>query len=185
MFLNISVPSEVTPDLVGRVLVGTGHRPSKLLGYSEEARRRLREFVINWLLALQPRGVISGCALGFDTALAEAALKLNIPFVAAIPFVGQESKWPAGSQEVYRQLLARSAKVIVCSPGGYSPVKMQIRNERMVDIAMRDPQKPGILFALWNGTSSGTKNCIDYARRRQCTTINAWSDFITCQAALA
>ena len=55
---------------------------------------------------------------------------------------------------------------------------MQIRNERMIDMALQ--YGPGltnsILFALWDGTSGGTDNCLSYAQTRM-QTINAWADF--------
>jgi hypothetical protein len=34
-------------------------------------------------------------ARGWDLALAKAAVELGLPLFAAIPFVGQESRWPA------------------------------------------------------------------------------------------
>ena len=42
----------------------------------------------------------------------------------------------------------------------YHPAKMQKRNEFMVDNC-------DILIALWNGTSGGTKNCINYAKKKE------------------
>jgi hypothetical protein len=188
MILPVTTPSEVTPDLTGRIVTATGHRCNKLPGgYSREARVRLRDFASRWLEALRPRGICSGMAIGWDLAVADACVALGIPFVACVPFaVGQESRWPAESQDYYRSLLARAAKVIVCSPGGYAPAKMQARNERMVNIAMRGgAADPGLILALWSGTAGGTKNCLDYARIRQCPAVNAWADLINGYAAAA
>ena len=176
---KVQLPSDVTSELHNRIIVATGHRPQKTGGYSQNAQDRLKEIAIDWLAALKPRGAISGMALGWDTAIVEACLHLRLPYVACIPFRGQESQWPSSSQRAYYDYLHHAAKVIVCSPGGYSSYKMQIRNERMIDMALHygPGQNNSILLAMWDGTSGGTKNCLLYAHT-QIQTINAWSHFL-------
>lgn len=178
MLMPVISLSDITPDLKGRLIAGTGHRPNKTGGFNEEALSNLKQFAIRWLEALAPRGLVSGVALGWDTALAEAADALGLPFVACVPFKGQELRWPLESQQIYHRLLERAAKVIVCSKGGYSAQAMQVRNIRMVDIVMNYERGEGLLLALWNNTPGGTKNCIDYAKSVSCPTINAWHDFV-------
>ena len=97
-------------------------------------------------------------ALGVDMWFANVAHKLGIPFIAAIPFIGQEKAWPESSQRTYHTLLAKAHdKVIVCG-GGYAPIKMQTRNEYMTN-------KCDILIAVYNGNlSGGTFNCVQYAK---------------------
>ncbi len=73
--------------------------------------------------------VVTGMAPGWDLALAHAAVLAGVPFTAAVPCDAQESRWLAPSQAYYRRLLALSANVVVVSPGGYEPWKMQVRNE--------------------------------------------------------
>lgn len=108
---------------------------------------------------------ISGMALGADTLFAEAVLEckragLPINLVCAVPFTGQEGNWPAKSQERFRGILSRADQVEIVSPGKYSPAKMQVRNEWMVEHAM-------VVMAVWDGKQSGgTWNCIQYARQR-------------------
>jgi len=75
------------------ILSGTGHRPDKLGGYSDSAFDNLVKIAEDYLKESKPDKVISGMALGWDQALAEACVNLNIPFIAAVPFKGQESKW--------------------------------------------------------------------------------------------
>jgi len=134
----------------------------------------LNRIAIEWLRHLAPRGVISGLAQGWDSALIEACWALGLPYVACAPFKGQESKWPGAAQFRYRQYVERAAKVVVCSPGEYSAQKMQIRNERMIDMALKDGPSNELVIALWDGSAGGTKNCIDYAQRKQIEIINAW-----------
>ena len=176
---NIKTPNQVTTTFQNRIVVATGHRPQKCGGFSEAARMLLKQIAIDWLRALKPRGAVSGMALGWDTAIVEACLHLGLPYVACIPFRGQESQWPLSSRMAYCDYLLKAANIIICSPGEYSAYKMQIRNERMIDMALQ--YGPGlnnsILLALWDGTSGGTENCILYARTR-IQTMNAWSDFL-------
>jgi uncharacterized phage-like protein YoqJ len=53
------------------------------------------------------------------------------------------------------------------SPGGFTSYAMQIRNEWMVDHC-------DLLVALWDGSPGGTGNCIRYAKRAKCATVNLW-----------
>lgn len=141
------------------VIAGTGHRPDKLGGYSDEAFNKLVEIAENTLKKIKVNEVISGMALGWDMALAQAAINLNLPFIAAIPFKGQELKWVVKTQVYYRDLLTKAKKVEIISEGGYSSEKMQIRNEWMVDNC-------DLVLTMYNGdTFGGTFNCIKYASK--------------------
>jgi len=100
------------------IIAGTGHRPNKLSGYGSEASKKLFHLARHALNELQPDGVISGLALGWDTALADAALDLRIPLTAAIPFEGQQSRWPADSQTNWQWLVDSAAYTIIVSEGG-------------------------------------------------------------------
>lgn len=149
------------------ILAATGHRPDKLGGYGETTFAGLTLLAESVLSEIQPTSIISGMALGWDQAWAQAGLNLKIPVVAAIPFKGQESRWPQPSQEKYCRILERCNLVVCVSLGDYSASKMQIRDEWMVDTCE-------VLVALWNGTASGTKNCIDYASTKNRYVLNVW-----------
>jgi len=140
----------------------TGHRPDKLGNYvpDSEPEWRVRSALAHYLSGLQDdwpdMRAISGMALGVDQGAAETCIALGIPFTAAIPFEGQEKKWPWRSQTHYRELLEHASdKVIVC-PGDYRPFKLQKRNEWMVDQCT-------LLVAVWDSTPGGTANCVRYA----------------------
>lgn len=150
------------------IYAATGHRPDKLGGYGPRIDDRLRNLAYSFFVAAKPDEAVSGMALGWDMAFAEAALTLGIPLTAAIPFAGQESKWPTASQERYRNILARAARSVIVCDGGYSSAKMQTRNEWMVDKCDR-------LVALWDGSPGGTGNCIKYARQVGRDVINLWA----------
>ena len=142
------------------IIACTGHRPDKLGGYNlpNPTYIYVCQQIEKVLKELQPEKCISGMALGADSYFANVCVKLGIPFIAAIPFIGQENAWPAASQKTYHALLSKAAeKVIVCE-GGYAAAKMQTRNEWMAN-------KCDKLLAIYNGdTSGGTYNCIQYAK---------------------
>jgi uncharacterized phage-like protein YoqJ len=138
------------------ILAGTGHRPSKLGGYSFQAQYHLNAFALSQLSALRPSLVISGMAQGWDQALALAAVSLSIPFHAYVPCPGQQLLWPPAARSAYTNILARAARVHTISPS-YTPSAMQARNIAMVN-ACTD------LLALWDGSPGGTANCLAYAR---------------------
>jgi uncharacterized phage-like protein YoqJ len=152
------------------IIAATGHRPGKLGGYSDRVYWRLVAVAEQYLHSHQPTEVISGMALGWDQAFAEAALQLGIPVCAAVPFDGQELRWPRRSRRHYEDLLTLASRIHVVSPGRYELWKMQARNRWMVDHTTR-------LAALWNGSSGGTANCIQYARLRV-PIDNLWSVYL-------
>jgi uncharacterized phage-like protein YoqJ len=154
-----------------RVVAVTGHRPDKLGGYGSAAKIKLLSFAVDQFdraLRKGPLVVITGMALGWDQAVAQACVIHGIPFHAAIPFVGQEQMWPEESQRLYSDLLKKASKVTIVSPGRYESWKMHRRNEFMVDHCT-------VLVALWNGSPGGTASCVSYAERKQTKVVNLWS----------
>lgn len=154
------------------IIAATGHRPDKLGGYDEKTRRALGAMATEYLHYERPTFVISGMALGWDQAVAAAAVVLGIPFIAAVPFDGQERMWPQHSQTRYRRLLAHAERVEIIVerklPFNIAGA-MQTRNEWMVDEANK-------LMALWDGSSGGgTCNCIRYAEKKGVPYDNLWS----------
>ena len=151
------------------IIAGTGHRPDKLGGYSPLTAFLAEEVALNWLhqQAHGITGVISGMAQGWDQALASAALSLSLPLHCAIPFDGQESRWPDAARREYRHILAQAASVTVICEGGFSNHAMQVRNEWMVD-------RCHLVLALWDGSSGGTGNCIRYAQQFPRPIVNLW-----------
>lgn len=150
------------------IVSGTGHRPDKLGGYSKEVALKLKQLAIENLEGVTK--VVSGMALGWDTALALAALELKIPLVAAVPFLGQDRMWPQASKLVYKNILEQAHEIIYVCEGGYAPWKMQVRNEWMVNHCEA-------VLALWDGSEGGTGNCIKYAKKVDKHIINIWDQY--------
>lgn len=98
-------------------------------------------------------------AIGCDQLFAILAIENDIRLIAAVPFIGQEKIWPESSKLLYREILEHpNTEVVVVSEGGYSPQKMQVRNEWMVD-------RSDIMIAIWDGTNGGTGNCVKYIKK--------------------
>lgn len=168
-------------DPAATVIAGTGHRLDKLSGYGKaiyrerealaQLRENLRLTAKAALQKLSPDMVITGMALGWDTALAEASRELRIPFVAAVPFRGQEGRWNPADQNHYRELLADAAIIAIVRDGGFTREAMLERNAVMVDHANR-------VLALWNGDmSGGTSHAIRYARQHSVPISNVWRTY--------
>lgn len=153
-----------------RVVAGTGHRPEKLGGYGWNVYSKLFSFAKGVLFNLGDIQLITGMAMGWDMALADAAIVLKIPFIAAVPFDGQEAKWSPLFQTHYRRLLKHATRVEVVCEGSYSAWKLQERNEWMIDNCTQ-------ALALWNGSKGGTFNCIEYAKKVGVPVDNVWSQW--------
>jgi uncharacterized phage-like protein YoqJ len=145
----------------------TGHRPEKLGGYKPNplglaVQRALREEIE----LLRPTKLISGMALGVDQWAAWIAVRLGVPFIAAVPFEGQELVWKdAEKRRRYHKLLALAVHVHVNdteTPASRTAAEvadaMFWRNRWMVDHC-------DILLAVWDGSRSGTGNCVRYAQQ--------------------
>lgn len=152
------------------IIWGTGHRPSKLGFWTYKEFPELIRFAEQNLRNYNPQKVISGMALGWDQALAHAALNLDIPLVAAVPFKGFETRWPQLEQDKLSEILSRAQDVVYVSKPGYAAWKMQKRNEWMVD--------NGTLgFVLWDGSKGGTANCVIYAHKKGAEMVDLWDEW--------
>lgn len=143
----------------------TGHGPSKMFGYDLNDTRwlALKEQFKQFLVQNECTEAISGMALGTDTVFALAVLELKavgyeIKLHCAIPFRGQSSRWPIESYLLYNEILEKADKVTLVSEEDYKPRLLQKRNKFMVDHADK-------VLAVWNGSTSGTLNCIKYAEK--------------------
>lgn len=156
-------------SLVVKTVAFTGHRLNKVGKHEAQIKFALRRSLKEMKELHGNIRAISGMAVGVDQWAAEVCIELGIPFLAAVPFKGQESVWPEKGQKHYHELLKKAKKIkYVCEPG-YGAWKMQKRNEWMVDHC-------DLLIAVWNGTPGGTANCVKYAGKanRQIYLVDSW-----------
>ena len=147
----------------------TGHRPEKLSLPESEVKAEL-EKEIRLAIADGINVFITGMAPGVDIWAAEIVLELrkkeelSLKLIAASPHPGFENRWSIEWQKGYAAVMAKADFIKeVCSH--YSRGCYQIRNEWMVDHSAR-------VIAVWNGSPSGTKNTIMYAKRKGVPVIN-------------
>lgn len=135
------------------VIAGTGHR----ILYQPMT---IQKWVENTLLDFDATEVICGMAEGFDILFGLAALQIGIPVRCAVPWRGH-AKRPSAN---YSYILESSIDVEYLSDSEKFPGKhiYQVRNEYMVD-------ECDILIGCFEGRASGTKNCIDYAKKIGCS----------------
>lgn len=145
----------------------TGHRPGKLYGYdlSDSRWERLRSVLKKILIEKECKEAITGMALGVDTIFALAVLELknegyDIKLHCAIPCKNQEARWFKKDQRLYNNILKRADSVRIVSNTGYNLSAMQKRNEYMVN------SSDGVI-AVWDGSKSGTANCVRYAKEKE------------------
>ncbi|NLT15397.1 MAG: DUF1273 domain-containing protein [Clostridiales bacterium] len=165
----------------------TGHRPDKLGGYdwstpkNQAVIKVLRSKLITLISEHTGESItfICGGALGIDQMSFEIVQELrttvckdeNIRLVLAMPFEKQDANWYNKKDvEKLRQQRCQADEVVLVdtipkyqrhtSPiGTYHPLKMQLRNEYMVD-------RSDVVMAVWNGTKGGTANCVTYAKKK-------------------
>lgn len=147
-------------------ILGTaGHRPHK----GAQPAAALLLLAEEVLVTERPNSLVVGMATGWDMAMARAAFNLGIPYVAAVPFEGQESRWPDQVQAEYWSLLGGAAKVVHVSPPGFTVQKMHRRNQWIVDRIDR-------ASVLWDGfDDSGTADFVRRARAAKIEPTNMWT----------
>lgn len=143
----------------------TGHRPNKLYGYDLTDKRwiELKNKFKELLIGNNCDEAITGMALGVDTVFALAVLELknegqDIKLHCAIPCANYTWKWIKESVEQYDEIIKRADIYKLVSDEFYKPYLMQKRNEYMVDLADK-------VIAVWDGSKSGTGNCVRYAEK--------------------
>jgi hypothetical protein len=160
------------------ILGVTGHRPDKLpdkmTGY--KLPNPTYNFICSetekFLLKVKPDKIVTGMALGYDQYVANIAIKLKIPFLAAIPFEDQDEVWPNKSKEIYSRLLDKASEVVCLYGGKFSASKLLNRNRFIVDISdvmLACYNKSGLLPIDNNLDNeslirehSGTGHCVKY-----------------------
>jgi YspA SLOG family len=132
------------------VFSGFGHRPDEMGGYGVDNFATMIAFAVETIPQYNPTKILSGMALGWEQALAFAAVELGIPFEAVLPFQDQESVWPDKSQNFYRDLLSKASLVRTISKGKFDSKKFYERDQWIID------HSDGI-FSLWQNWETWKK----------------------------
>ncbi len=146
----------------------TGHRPNKM-GFGEREIKPLLERAIDDAIENGYVTFITGMAMGVDIWAAEAVLnrkKTNneLHLICALPHPGFESRRSMAERERFNEII-RQADLVKEINNYYFGGCYQVRNEWMVD-------RSGLVISVYNGTRGGTKNTIDYAKKKGVRVIN-------------
>lgn len=146
----------------------TGHRPEKL-DISEPEVKSLLEKAIDNAIADGYVTFITGMARGTDIWAAEIVLEKKkqnngLHLICAIPHHGFEKNRSFLEKQRYNRII-KNADYVTTISDHYYRACYQKRNEWMVD-------RSSLVIAVWNEQPSGTKNTIDYAKRKAIKIIN-------------
>ncbi|MCZ2224635.1 MAG: DUF1273 domain-containing protein [Chitinophagales bacterium] len=133
--------------------------PRRILPNSETYKHVCKE-TEKILKDIDPEYCISGVALGYDQYAAFVCNKNNIPWIAAIPFIGQENLWQENQKKIYYSLLSKAKEQVIVCEGGYAAWKLMKRNVYIVDNC------DILIAAYYDGLGGGTENCVNYARMK-------------------
>lgn len=150
----------------------TGHRPEKIGGYDENNPMRLAvkkaiEDALKRAIAKYGQTheiiVVAGGAMGVDTDAARAAYNLKLKYIVARPCSDHGDFWTDQTAKTrYKKMLELAHKVVLVNNQPYDKAGkaecLHARNRWMVDNC-------DAVVAIWDGSPSGTSNCVAYARK--------------------
>ena len=146
----------------------TGHRPDKMeLG--EKEIKPLLEKVIDDAISDGYVTFITGMAMGTDIWAAEIVLERKkrnniLHLICALPHPGFESRRSMTEKMRFNKII-KKADLVKEINDHYFTGCYQVRNEWMVD-------RSNLVISVFNGKKSGTKNTVDYARRKGVNVVN-------------
>lgn len=148
----------------------TGHRPDKMDIGEKEVKPLLEKAIDD---AIQDGYVtfITGMATGTDIWAGEIVLERkkhnkNIHLICALPHPGFESRRSLTEKMRFNKII-KNADLVKEINDHYFTACYQVRNEWMVDHS-------NLVIAVFNGQKSGTKNTVDYAKRKGINMVNVF-----------
>lgn len=140
----------------------TGHRPDKM-DHGEKEIKPLLEKAIDEAIENGYVTFITGMAEGVDIWAAEIVLERkkknpNLHLICALPHPGFEKRRSMTEKMRFNRII-KNADLVKQINDHYFTGCYQIRNEWMVDHS-------SFVIAVFNSQKSGTKNTVDYAKRK-------------------
>lgn len=139
------------------IYAGTGHRPQDIPGYDYPRLVKVARLGVRAARKASPDCVImSGGAIGWDMALAEAALWERVPLHMALPTEPEQvcARWDRlpNTRERWWKILSRASETSIVTPGplqGQAYIQaLHARNGFMVERAAH-------VLAFWSGRRAG------------------------------
>lgn len=149
----------------GAVVCGTGHRPQDIPDYRDELFPVLVQIAEDALRRVGAQVTVTGGAIGWDQAMAQASLNLKLVTVVSVPFPGQHSRWREADQARYLAQLHAADVVYSCEHPDTNNRQAVVqallgRNVEMLRHAHR------VLSFHSGKESGGTAACLREAKQR-------------------
>ena len=133
---------------------------------------RIKEELRKIFLEEKAGTIISGVALGFDTIVAEVAIEMGIPFIAAVPFAEQAAQWPEADRNHYMDLLSKTKDVYIhpqavsgnkVYAGYFGRNRWIVKNSQLLVAYMINDKDGGTAYTWGEATKAGkrTINVVD------------------------
>ncbi len=110
--------------------------------------------------------IANGMAWGWDMAVAAACVDLKLPFIALLPFPGQQQRWAEKDVTLFPKLLAEARTVWYA--GKLRLNENYLKRDRLI------VQSASQLWALDSGRPSGTHTTVLFAEEIGCTVVPLW-----------
>ncbi|MEW6492052.1 MAG: hypothetical protein AB1589_05820 [Cyanobacteriota bacterium] len=156
------------------IIFSISHRPNQLGGFDNHALTLLTNFAYEALTQYQPSKVISDLTLGWNIALAQVALELQIPLIVAIPCCNQSNPWSGPFPQLYSSILSR-ADFIVQQNIPWSKSAVTQFTFRVIDHC-------DLILAIWSDSIASysepiQRDCIHYAHSVGKPIVYLWDDW--------
>jgi hypothetical protein len=152
------------------IVTGIAHPPVRLHERSNLPSTELVYLAMRALRQYHATRLITSLAWGWEQALANAAIEMEIPYTVAIPYPGREVEWQREPRIRYYDLLARAAEVYRVADC-YSNTAVMEGHCWRVDRA-------DLVLALWDYEFTGdTFSTIRYALQAGKKVQNLWQDW--------
>lgn len=119
--------------------------------------------------------IITGMALGWDLAVAEACVDLRVRFIAAVPFMVQADRWSPADRERWRRCITAAHHVDIGATTprskGEAVKALYARNHWIVNQCEE-------LWAFYSGSKGGTQHCVLYAQEVGRKVVPLWGDWL-------
>ena len=141
----------------------TGHRDA---GQKPGELEDFARLIVARMIQTGCTEIITGMAWGWDLAVAEACAEIDLPFIAALPFPGQQARWAEADVKRFPRMLEKAHKVWY---GG----KLRL-NENYHKRDRLIVQSSAQLWALDSGRRSGSHTTVLFAEEIGCRVIPLW-----------
>ena len=142
----------------------TGHRNA---GQKPGELEDFARLIVSRMIDTGCTQVANGMAMGWDMAVAAACVEAKLPFIALLPFPGQQARWGEKDATLYPKLLAEARTVWYAGKLRLNE-NYHKRDRLIVETCSQ-------LWALDSGKASGTHNTVLYALEIGCKIETLWS----------